>query len=54
MEYNVTLGGEPLSKQFALNELPVTVIYDRSGKQLKRFEGFTKAEAIEAAVQQAL
>jgi thiol:disulfide interchange protein len=54
MEYNVALGGEPLSKQFALNELPVTVIYDRSGKQLKRFDGFTAASAIEAAVQQAL
>jgi thiol:disulfide interchange protein len=54
MDYNVALGGEPLSKQFALNELPVTLIYDRSGKQLKRFEGFTAASAIEAAVQQAL
>jgi thiol:disulfide interchange protein len=54
MEYHVALGGEPLSKQFALDELPVTLIYDRSGKQLKRFDGFTKAEDIEAAVQQAL
>jgi thiol:disulfide interchange protein DsbD len=54
MEYSVALGGEPLSKQFALDELPVTLIYDRSGKQLKRFDGFTAAAAIEAAVQQAL
>jgi thiol:disulfide interchange protein DsbD len=54
MEYNVALGGEPLSKQFELNDLPVTLIYDRSGKQLKRFDGFTAAAAIEAAVQQAL
>jgi thiol:disulfide interchange protein DsbD len=54
MEYSVALGGEPLLKQFALNELPVTVIYDRSGKQLKRFDGFTTAAAIEAAVEQAL
>jgi len=54
MEYSVALGPEPLSKQFALNELPVTVVYDRSGKQLKRFDGFTEAAAIEAAVRQAL
>jgi thiol-disulfide isomerase/thioredoxin len=54
MEYNVALGPQPLFDQFALGELPVTVIYDRSGKRLKRFDGFTKAETIEAAVQQAM
>jgi thiol:disulfide interchange protein DsbD len=54
MDYNVALGPEPLFKQFALDELPVTLIYDRSGKQLKRFDGFTAAAAIETAVQQAL
>jgi thiol-disulfide isomerase/thioredoxin len=54
MEYSLALGGESLSKQYTLNELPVTVIYDRSGKPLKRFDGFTPAADIEAAVQQAL
>ena len=54
MEYNIALGPQPLFDQLRLGELPVTVIYDRSGKPLKRFDGFTKAEAIEAAVQQAL
>jgi thiol:disulfide interchange protein len=54
MEYNVALGPQPLFDRFALGELPVTVIYNRSGKQLKRFDGFTAATTIEAAVQQAL
>jgi hypothetical protein len=32
----------------------VTVVFDRSGKQLKRFEGFTPAAEIQSAIQQAL
>ncbi len=55
MDYTVGLGSAAVSKQFALGEsLPVTVVLDRTGKLLKRFEGFTPASAIEAAVQQAL
>jgi thiol:disulfide interchange protein len=54
MDYLVALGSEAVSKQYGLDELPVTVVFDRSGKQVKRFEGFTSAEALQAAVQQAL
>jgi thiol:disulfide interchange protein DsbD len=55
MDYTVALGSEAVSKQYGLGEsLPVTLVFDRSGKQLKRFDGFTSAAAIEAAVQQAL
>jgi hypothetical protein len=32
----------------------VTVVFDRSGKQVKRFEGFTAEDALEAVVRQAL
>jgi thiol:disulfide interchange protein DsbD len=54
MDYVVALGSDAVSKQYGLDELPVTVVFDRSGKQVKRFEGFTSADALQAAVQQAL
>jgi hypothetical protein len=34
--------------------LPTTVVFDRSGKALQRFEGFTKADLLESAVKTAL
>jgi len=54
MDYTVTLGSPALSKEYKLDELPVTVVFDRSGKPLKRFDGFTPEAAIQSAVQQAL
>jgi thiol-disulfide isomerase/thioredoxin len=55
MDYLVALGSEAISKQYGLGEsLPVTIVFDRSGKQVKRFDGFTAEEALRAAVQQAL
>jgi len=53
MEYPVGLGSEPLNKQYTLDQLPVTLVFDRSGKQIKRFEGFTAESDLEAAVKQA-
>ncbi len=37
-----------------LGQLPVTVVIDREGKTVQRFEGFTKPETIRAAVAKAL
>jgi thiol:disulfide interchange protein DsbD len=55
MDYLVALGSEAISKQYGLGEsLPVTIVFDRSGKPVKRFEGFTSAETLQAAVQQTL
>ena len=54
MEYPVALGAESLNAQFKLDQLPVTVIYDRNGKQLKRFEGFLKEDELLATVEAAL
>jgi len=54
MDYPVALGSDAVSKQYGLDELPVTVVFDRSGKQVKRFEGFTAEDALQAAVQQQL
>jgi thiol:disulfide interchange protein DsbD len=50
MEYTVVMGEQAFNEQYRLDQLPVTVVYDRSGKQVKRFEGFTRHEALEAAI----
>jgi thiol:disulfide interchange protein len=55
MDYTVALGTETISRQYGLGDsLPVTLIFDRSGKQVKRFEGFTPEADLQAAVQKAL
>jgi thiol:disulfide interchange protein DsbD len=50
MEYSVVMGEQKFNEEYRLDQLPVTVVYDRSGKPVKRFEGFTRHEALEAAV----
>jgi len=54
MEYPVGLGSEALNKQYNLDQLPVTLVFDRTGKQVKRFEGFTSEADLLSAVKQAL
>ena len=55
MDYTVALGSEAISKQYNVGELlPVTLVFDRSGKQVKRFEGLTSEADLQAAVQKAL
>jgi thiol:disulfide interchange protein DsbD len=54
IDYTVAMGSEGVTKEFGLDELPVTVIFDRSGKPVKRFAGFLKEDELQAAVQQAL
>jgi thiol-disulfide isomerase/thioredoxin len=54
MDYTVALGSPAISKEYKLDELPVTVVFDRSGKQLKRFEGFTPEAQIQSAIQPVL
>jgi thiol:disulfide interchange protein len=47
MEYTVGLGTG------SLNSLPVTVVLDRNGKTVQRFDGVAKAEDIRAAISRA-
>jgi thiol:disulfide interchange protein len=54
MKYRVVLGSPELKERFHVNSLPTTVVFDRSGKALQRFEGFTKADLLESAVKTAL
>jgi thiol:disulfide interchange protein DsbD len=54
MEYAVALGSEKASEKFQLSNYPVTVVFDREGKLLKRFEGFTPEQSLADAVKTAL
>jgi hypothetical protein len=54
MEYQVALGSPELNQQFKLEPLPVTLVFGRNGKQLKRFEGLTSEAELTAAVRAAL
>jgi thiol:disulfide interchange protein len=54
MDYAVGLGNEALNKQYSLDSLPVTLVFDRAGKQIKRFEGFTPEADLLTAVKQAM
>jgi thiol:disulfide interchange protein DsbD len=48
MKYTVGLGTG------SLGQLPVTLVLDRSGNTVQRFEGFTKPDVIRAAIDKAL
>jgi len=54
MQYRVALGSEKMTDLFHVNKLPTTVVFDRQGKTLQRFEGYTPADALESAVKTAL
>ena len=55
MKYPVALGSPAAGQRFQVGEsLPVTLVFDRAGKQVQRFEGFTPETALETAVRKAL
>ncbi len=54
MEYPVALGSEKAFDLFHVSRLPTTVVFDRNGKTLQRFEGYTPADALENVVKTAL
>ena len=56
MDYSVALAPDELKKRYNVGDegLPVTVILDRSGKVVKRFEGFTEEPVLREAIQSSL
>lgn len=53
--YTVALGNDALAKQFKTDEgLPITVVYDRAGKEIRQFRGGISETELRAAVQGAL
>ncbi|MDR3701508.1 MAG: cytochrome c biogenesis protein CcdA [Candidatus Sulfopaludibacter sp.] len=53
MDYPVALGSPAVNKEYNLEGLPVTLVIDRNGKQVKRFDGLTPEDELRAAVEQA-
>ena len=54
MDYPVALGGDAAKDKFQIGPLPTTIVMDRQGNVIKKFEGFTHPEDIQKAVKQAL
>jgi thiol:disulfide interchange protein len=54
MKYRVVLGSEKTTDLFHVGPLPTTLVFDRHGKTLQRFEGYTPADALESVVKAAL
>jgi hypothetical protein len=48
--YPVAMGSEKLSAPYKLDQLPVTIVFDRNGKPVKRFEGFTAEADLEQSI----
>jgi thiol:disulfide interchange protein DsbD len=53
MNYAVGLGAQSINDQLKIEQMPTTIIYDKSGKPSQRFEGLTGIEKIEAAIKEA-
>ena len=54
MDYTVAVGKDAFNQTYKLDALPVTLVFDRTGKQVQRFEGFTPEADLLAAVVKAL
>jgi thiol:disulfide interchange protein DsbD len=55
MKYTVLMGSAGAGARFSVGEsLPVTLIFDRSGRQVERLEGYAEESVLEAAVRKAL
>jgi len=54
MEYPVALGAPSLGARYGVEALPVTLVFDRSGKLVKRFAQFTPEAEMRAAIESVL
>jgi thiol:disulfide interchange protein DsbD len=50
MQYPVGLGAQSNNDQFKITQLPTTIVFDKNGKIVDRFEGLTEFEKIEEAL----
>ena len=54
IDYTVAKGGDAVAKEYNLESYPVTLVFDRTGKQVKRFnESLTEADLL-ATIQKSL
>ncbi len=54
MAYPIAVGTPAMTQQYGLEPLPVTIVYDRSGRQVRRITGLLDPADLKAAVEKAL
>jgi len=54
LDYPIALGSPDVTREYKLEALPVTLVIDRTGKQVKRFDGLTPEDELRAAVKSSL
>jgi thiol-disulfide isomerase/thioredoxin len=54
IDYTVGLGGDALAAKYKLESYPVTVVFDRSGREVKRFNESLTEKDLLGAVQKVL
>ncbi len=54
IDYAIGLGGDALAGKYKLESYPVTLVFDRTGKQIQRFDESLTEKDLLAAVQKAL
>ena len=54
IDYTIGLGGDALASKYDLESYPVTLVFDRTGKQVQRFDESLTEKDLLAAVQKAL
>jgi len=54
VDYPVALGSPEIGRKYAVENFPVTLVFDRSGKLVKRFDGYTKEAGLRTAIEAAL
>ena len=54
IDYTVAMGGEGLATKYKVESRPVTIVFDRSGKEIKRFDESLTEQDLLTAVQKAL
>jgi len=54
LDYPVALGSPDLGNRYGVENYPVTLVFDRSGKLVKRFDGYTREAELRAAIGAAL
>jgi thiol:disulfide interchange protein DsbD len=54
IDYTVALGADAAKEKYQIGPLPTTIVMDRQGKIVHKFEGFTHPEDIQKVVKQSL
>jgi thiol:disulfide interchange protein DsbD len=54
IDYMIAVGKDEFNQEYALDSLPVTLVFGKDGKLQKRFDGFTEEKALRDAIAQAM